>query len=100
MAQKPAKQPLAQPLTPDGMIGYLVRNTRTTGFKLAIVVGARDPDTLRVRFWRAASSLWTQPTLLDRAYLQALTDDEKRERRTLIARASRAAADFVPQVYS
>lgn len=90
----PAKQPLAPPLTSDGYVGYLVRNTRTSGFKLA-VVGLAVGDKYRVRFWRANTRQWTQPTLIEGQYLQTLTLDEKTKRRGLIEQASRAARELL-----
>jgi hypothetical protein len=100
---KPSTSPLAPPFTANGYVGYMVRNTRTSGFKLALIVGPIAPtiyddgsDRIRVRFWRAASACWTQPTLVERRYLQALTDEEKGDRKKIILQAGvKAAAQSV-----
>lgn len=97
-----AKQPLIAPLTVGGYNGYVVRNTRVSGFKLAIIVGhsTKGDDRLRVRYWRANTSQWTLPVLVRRDFLQALTDDERAQRAGVIDKAIAAAKQFARTVYT
>lgn len=79
-----AVRPLAPPMTPLGYVGRLFRNTRASGFKLALVVGAGNGDRQRVRFWRANSRCWTNPTLIELEFLQELTPAERAKHRKTI----------------
>jgi tRNA(Leu) C34 or U34 (ribose-2'-O)-methylase TrmL len=75
--------------------GFICRHTRSSGFKLALVVGFPDSfDKLRVRVWRAASKQWTQPQLVKKTELARLTDEERKQRIALIRRAATTAIDL------
>lgn len=96
---------MAEPLTPSGrgMLGYVIRYLGVDTFKMAIVVGyKREDKTFRVRLWRAATKQWTKSKVKARLNeLAPLTDDEQRERRTMIANAIDATvSDLGLRAYS
>lgn len=97
----------------DVNLGLVCRNVRTSGFKLALVVGYPSTSTaagqnacrrgrLRVRFWRAASACWTLPTLVDVDTLEMLVEADHKKRHAVIKRASQMALDlrYVGRVWS
>lgn len=78
----------------DVRTGFMCRHTRTSGFKLAIVVGYPSSayvDKLRVRYWRAASRVWTQPVLVDRDSLTGLNESDYAKHARTIKLAAEAA---------
>ncbi len=87
-------------------VGFMCRHVRSTGFKIAIVVGypgaAAHGDKLRVRVWRAATAKWTQPQLVDRDELTMLVEADYKKRKSTIKLAADAALDqkIVTRVWS
>lgn len=88
--------------------GLVCRHVRSSGFKLALVVGYPTSKAagqkLRVCFWRAASAKWTQPTLVQPGDLDMLVEADHMDgrRHALIAKASKRALDLklVARVWS
>lgn len=70
--------------------GFICRHRRSSGFKLAVVVGYSE-NKMRVRFWRAASQKWTLPTLVDASDLDHLSADDHRKHQRAIRDASACA---------
>lgn len=92
------------PLAPSIKIahGLMCRHHRTTGFKIALVVGATASGKLRVRFWRANSACWTGINSVDEDTLTNLTEADYKARAAVIKRAADAAIrlGFAPRVWS
>lgn len=75
--------------------GQLVRHSRHSGFKLAIVVSLAAGHGYRILVWRAASCKWTTvPKLVDGSELHKLTDEEQRIRGRMITTAVVKAERF------
>ena len=72
--------------------GYLCCQRRSSGFKLALVVGHRWEDH-RVRFWRAASGKWTLPQVVSAQDLDWLLTAD-REKHSFIEHAVKVALEL------
>jgi len=82
----------------DVNLGLVCRQARSSGFKLALVVGyptaAASGSKLRVCFWRAASKRWTQPALVEVDALEMLVEADHQKRSAVIRRACQVALDL------
>ena len=72
--------------------GYLCCQRRSSGFKLALVVGHREDDH-RVRFWRAASGKWTLPQVVSARDLDHVYNAD-REKHSFIEHAVKVALEL------
>lgn len=87
-------------------VGLMCRSVRSSGFKVALVVGypsaTTHGDKLRVRVWRAATKRWTDPVLVERDKLTMLVEADYKKHKATIKHAAAAAlaAKYVARVWS